>query len=122
MGIAVAKANKGLEITPKKYPVKTSHFLCPNRSAIAPEKTFVTNAAPSPTPSTKPIQIMPAPNVLTIKRGSRAWIISEEISISKLTHPNTQTVLGIEGFERLSDIKEVTYSKLANATNHYVTA
>jgi hypothetical protein len=36
-----------------------------------------------------------APKLVIMNRGSRLWIISEEISINKLTKPKAQTLLGI---------------------------
>ncbi len=40
------------------------------------------------------------PRIVTINKGSRLWIISDEISISKLTNPNTQIPEGIRRRER----------------------
>lgn len=36
-----------------------------------------------------------APRVLAMNRGRSAWIISEEMSINRLTKPSTHTVRGI---------------------------
>ena len=62
---------------------------------MTPEKTLLINAADSPTPSVRPIHTALAPSVVDIKSGKSAWIISEEISISRLTKPKTQTVRGM---------------------------
>jgi len=35
------------------------------------------------------------PSVLTMNSGSRLWIISDEMSISRLTKPSTQTPRGM---------------------------
>ncbi|BCO13285.1 hypothetical protein RIMD111065_16410 [Aeromonas hydrophila] len=35
------------------------------------------------------------PSTVTMNRGSRLWIISDEMSISRLTKPSTQTPRGI---------------------------
>ncbi|GAB5604826.1 hypothetical protein TK5_09050 [Sideroxyarcus sp. TK5] len=37
-----------------------------------------------------------------MNKGSRLWIISDEMSISRLTKPSTQTPRGMRDFERLS--------------------
>lgn len=49
------------------------------------------NAVPSPMPSKMAL----APRVPAMKRGKSAWIISEEMSIKRLTKPSTHTVRGI---------------------------
>jgi hypothetical protein len=51
----------------------------------------VDSASPSSRPTAKAL----APNVVTINKGSKLWIISEEMSINKLTKPSTHTPAGI---------------------------
>lgn len=54
-----------------------------------PEK-FDDEASDSAYPSKAPTAMVPAPRVVTMNNGSRPWIISEEMSISRLTKPRTQ--------------------------------
>ena len=51
----------------------------------------VASAAPSMRPTVRAL----LPSTVTMKSGNRLWIISDEISISMLTKPNTQTPRGI---------------------------
>ena len=69
--------------------------MCPKRSAMTPDTILVSKATPSPSPSTSPIQRAPAPSVCAMKSGSRAWIISDETSMRRLTNPSAQTVRGM---------------------------
>ena len=52
------------------------------------------SAMDSANPSTSPTARALAPSVVTMNIGRRAWIISEEISMSMLTKPNTQMPAG----------------------------
>src|SRR5689334_4943088 len=65
------------------------------RSDSPPEKTLVMLAVASAMPSITPTVSADVPRTDTRKTGSRAWIISEEMSINMLTKPRTQTVLGM---------------------------
>lgn len=49
----------------------------------------------SANPSSRPTAKALAPNVVTMNKGSKLWIISEEMSINRLTKPSTQTPVGI---------------------------
>src|SRR3990172_3975278 len=51
----------------------------------------VDSANPSITPTAK----APTPRVVTMNRGKRLWIISEETSMSRLTPPSTHTPDGM---------------------------
>ncbi|MCY1453049.1 hypothetical protein D9M71_700160 [compost metagenome] len=56
------------------------------------------DAVDSAIPSMNPTAITEAPSTLTMYRGSRAWIISEEMSINIDTKPSAQMLRGIFGW------------------------
>src|SRR3954468_3551553 len=66
----------------------------PMRSDSTPEKTLVTAAVASATPSISPTAAMLIPRLSTRNRGSRAWIISDEMSMNREMKPSAQTVRG----------------------------
>ena len=59
-----------------------------------PEKTFMTAAVASATPSIMPTVTMEAPSTLTINTGRRLWISSEEASMNSEPNPNAQMPAG----------------------------
>jgi hypothetical protein len=59
-----------------------------------PEKTFTIRAVASATPSINPTASALAPSVVTMKTGSRLWMISEDTSINRLTKPSIQMLVG----------------------------
>ena len=67
----------------------------PSQSDAAPEKIFTIEAVASASPSMIPIATMDAPIVVARYTGSRAWIISEETSMSSDTKPSVQTAAGM---------------------------
>ena len=52
------------------------------------------SAVASATPSINPTTSALAPSVVTRNTGSRLWIISDEMSISRLTKPSVQIAAG----------------------------
>lgn len=68
---------------------------------MTPDTTLVSKATPSPSPSTSPNHNAPAPSVCAMKSGSRAWIISDDTSMRRLTNPSAQTVRGMAEEEDL---------------------
>jgi hypothetical protein len=66
----------------------------PSQSLNAPEKTFTIIAVASAPPSISPTVSTLAPSSEVRKTGSRLWIISEEMSISRLTKPSAQMLAG----------------------------
>ncbi|MNJ56836.1 hypothetical protein D3C77_524000 [compost metagenome] len=69
----------------------------PSRSLRAPENTLVIEAVASAIPSIKPTATTEVPSTVTMYSGSRAWIISEEMSMNIDTKPSAQTLRGIFG-------------------------
>lgn len=51
-------------------------------------------AVASAAPSIRPTVSMLTPRAVTMKTGSRLWIISEEMSMSRLTNPRAQIPAG----------------------------
>ncbi len=65
---------------------------------MTPENTLPKSAIASAPPSASPIQNAPAFKVCAMNKGKSAWIISDEMSINRLTIPSTHTVRGTAGF------------------------
>ncbi|MEI7558145.1 MAG: hypothetical protein WCJ45_04945 [bacterium] len=63
-GHVFAKANKGLVIVEKLYPIITNIFLFLNLSDRYHENTFNNDAVVSAAPSTIPITVAPAPKLV----------------------------------------------------------
>ena len=61
---------------------------------MTPENTLTISAVASAKPSISPTTTTLTPSVPTMNSGSRLWIISDEMSISKLTKPSTQMPAG----------------------------
>src|SRR5689334_9513790 len=64
------------------------------RSDQAPETSFISAAVPSARPSIAPSTSGLAPTTVTRNAGSSPWIISDEVSVSRLTSPSTHTPAG----------------------------
>src|SRR4051812_25964067 len=94
MSTLVASANKGLEAAPSPYPRTASGLRRPSQSLQAPENTLTIRAVASAAPSIRPMASMLAPRPVARKTGSRLWIISEEMSIKRLTKPSAQMLAG----------------------------
>src|SRR2546421_1315861 len=61
------------------------------RSASHPDTPFMTDAAPSATPSMRPSTDTGAPSTPVMNRGRTGYSISEAASWKKLTHDRTTT-------------------------------
>ncbi|BFO03334.1 hypothetical protein KNHN1_17120 [Pseudomonas guariconensis] len=59
------------------------------------------DAVASATPSINPTATTDVPSTDTMYSGSKAWIISDEMSMNIETKPNAQTLRGMEGSARL---------------------
>ena len=66
----------------------------PSQSLMTPAKIFTTAAVDSAMPSIKPTVRMLSPKTPTMKAGSKLWIISEEVSMNRLTSPSAMTPRG----------------------------
>lgn len=62
---------------------------------MTPEKTLVMRAVASAIPSMMPMDRAEAPRPTARKTGRRLWIISDEMSMNRLTSPRTQTERGM---------------------------
>ena len=71
----------------------------PSLSLSQPENSFEIDAVASPMPSMKPTISVLAPSTVVRNTGSRPWIISDEISMNRLTKPSAQMLPG----NRVSD-------------------
>jgi hypothetical protein len=67
----------------------------PSRSESQPEKSLEIEAVASPIPSIRPTISALAPSTEVRKTGSRPWIISEEMSMNRLTQPSAHTPRGM---------------------------
>ena len=67
----------------------------PSQSDSAPENTLVIAAVDSAMPSMTPTVVADVAITVTRYTGNRAWIISEEISMSIDTRPSAQIPPGI---------------------------
>ena len=67
----------------------------PSLSDSQPENNLEIEAVASPTPSISPTISVLAPSTLVRKTGSRPWIISEEMSMNRLTKPSAHTPPGM---------------------------
>jgi hypothetical protein len=65
----------------------------PSLSLTQPEKSLEIDAVASPTPSMRPTISVLAPSTEVRNTGSRPWIISDEMSMSRLTKPSAQMLL-----------------------------
>src|SRR3954471_10410744 len=72
-----------------------SGFLRPILSDSQPEKILEMEAVASAMPSIAPTVATLAPSVAVRKSGSRAWIVSDDRSMNRLTTPSAHTVRGI---------------------------
>src|SRR3990170_5440441 len=72
-----------------------SSFRLRIQSDTAPENTFVMFAMASATPSMNPTTSVEAPRLVTRNTGRSAWIISDEMSMNRLTIPSAQMPRGI---------------------------
>ena len=61
---------------------------------MTPENTLVIKAVASASPSIRPTTATLTPSEPTMNSGSRLWIISDEMSISRLTKPSAQMLAG----------------------------
>lgn len=73
------------------YPMSTSGLRRPTRSEITPEKTLAIESVASARPSMKSTDIADAPNTVTRNTGRRLWILSEEMSMVRLTRLSATT-------------------------------
>src|SRR5579863_4739220 len=67
----------------------------PSLSETQPENSLVIDAVASPTPSIRPTISVLAPSTVVRNTGSRPWIISEEMSMNRLTKPSAHTPRGM---------------------------
>jgi len=66
----------------------------PRRSDHTPENTFTASAVASAAPSINPTVSALAASAVVRNTGNSAWIISDEMSISRLTKPSVQIAGG----------------------------
>jgi hypothetical protein len=90
-----AMAKKGLVKAPRLYPSRIRGFRRPILSEMYPEKILEMAAVDSAIPSISPTKATLAPRVPVRNRGSSEWIISDEMSMNRLTRPSAHTVGGM---------------------------
>src|SRR5450756_700604 len=88
-----ARAARGLLKVDIPYPTAMSHLRFPILSENHPEKTLSRLAVDSAMPSMRPMTDLFTPRTLARKRGTRGYIISELMSMKKLTSPAMVTFL-----------------------------
>src|SRR3989344_2453186 len=97
-GHVPAMAKKGLHNVDRPYPMYMKSFLLPNLSESQPETNLRIAAVLSAMPSIRPMTGALAPITLLRKRGSIENIISELMSMKKLTMPIKTMFLVIPSF------------------------
>src|SRR5262249_47409009 len=97
-----ARAKRGLDKAPRPYPITVSALRLPSLSLSQPEKSLEIDAVASPTPSMRPTISVPAPSTEVRNTGKRPWIISDEMSMNRLTKPSAQMPPGIRVSDNLA--------------------
>jgi hypothetical protein len=91
----VARAKSGFDWAPSPYPRTASGLRWPSQSLKGPETTLTISAVASARPSMAPMVRALAPSTLDMKAGSRLWMSSDDVSISRLTSPSATIPNGI---------------------------